>query len=528
VRRSVIAGGDVIDGTGAPTARADIFIQGDVITDVRPASDVHPGWEVVDATGLTISPGFIDVHTHADNAPFLDTDDASKIRQGATTEVVGNCGISLAPVAPEHRHELGIMLQRLMPPVDFHGDTSRELFEAADARGYVTNYAPLIGLGTVRIGAMGMRAQPPTTAELRTMQSFIEEALDAGAFGISSGLIYPPSAYATTDELVALASVLRPGTLYATHMRNESDQLSEAVAEAVEVGERAKARVQISHHKASGKENWGKTKATLAFLADARTRGVDVHQDVYPYVAGSTMLTATLPPEFHEGGDEKLYAAISEPATLETIRTIVTKGRPGFENFVHMAGYDGILISGTASGNYVGKTIAEVARDLSIPEFDALIRVLRDERLKATMVIFTMDETDVARVLSDAATVVGSDSLPPGMGGNPHPRAFGTFPRVLSHYVRERKTIGFEAAIRKMTSLPASIFSIPSRGTIGPGFTGDLVAFDRNAISDDLDFKASDKPPKGIAWVMQAGEIVVKDGDYIGPRRGRRLTPNVA
>jgi N-acyl-D-amino-acid deacylase len=521
----VIAGGCVVDGTGAAPGVCDVYVADGLITELRPSGDVHRGWEVVDAAGLTVAPGFIDVHSHADNAPFLESDDTSKILQGVTTEVVGNCGFSIAPVAPDRRDALWEVLGRVIPRCSFSGSSFSEFLQATDALGYVTNYAPLVGHSVLRIAVMGSEKRRPTSKELAAMCALLEESLDAGAFGLSSGLIYAPGSFADTEELVRLAECLRPNTLYTTHMRSEGDRLLEAVNEALEVGRRANVRVEISHHKAAGRRNWGKTRDSLRAISAARQSGLDVYQDVYPYTAGSTMLAATLPPEAHEGGEAAMLRRLEDPVALERFKTEMECENPSFESLVQMAGYENIVVAGTASGAFEGESIREVAKRLDLGEFEALVHVLRSEALRVTMVVFMMEESDVARVLADEHTVIGSDGLPPGFGGKPHPRTYGTFPRIVARYVRENRLLSLEEAVYRMTALPARIFRIADRGAIVRGRVADLVAFDADRISDDFDYRDPVRPPKGIRWVMQGGNVVVKDGSYLGKRRGIRLRP---
>jgi N-acyl-D-amino-acid deacylase len=521
----VIAGADVIDGSGAPATAADVYIEGERITDVRPSTDSHPGMNVVDARGLTIAPGFIDVHSHADNAPLLDFPDTAKILQGVTTEVVGNCGFSLAPARNEHRGDLFELLRALVPPLDVTWTTMREFFEVADRRGYVTNYAPLVGHSTLRIASMGNAMRAPTDSELKTMQSAVDEAVDAGAFGLSTGLIYPPSAYAQTEEIVELARRLPRHAIYTSHIRGEGTHLLSSVREAIAIAEQSGARLQISHHKAAGRQNWGKTRDTLAMIHDARKRGVDVSQDVYPYVAGSTFLKSLLPPEYLAGSTEDVIGKLKDPEELARLEERLSTDTTGFENFVVNAGYDGIRISSTASRNFEGQTLAEIAAARKCTPFEVLIHILVSERLEATMILFMLDEGDIVRVLCDERTAIGSDGAPPGLPGKQHPRTYGTFPRVISRYVREKRALSLETAVSKMTSLPARIFHIPHRGVIAPGNVADLVAFDAARISDDLDYDNPSKPPLGISWVMLGGEWVVRDREYVGERNAKRLQP---
>ncbi len=525
MKRTVFAGATVIDGTGAPPALRDLYVAGERIEDVRAPADSHGSFDVVDAAGLAIAPGFIDVHSHADNAPLLRDDDTTKILQGVTTEVVGNCGFSLAPASSEHRAALLHMLSPLMPPAAEIGTTFADLLQAADARGYVTNYVPLAGHGTLRVAAMGMERRAARPSERATMRAMLEEAIEAGAFGFSTGLIYPPGLFCQTEEIVELAKCLPPGTIYTSHIRGEGDDLLEAVAEALNVGASAGVRVQISHHKAAGKNNWGKTRDSLALIRRARERGVDVHQDVYPYTAGSTYLKTVLPPEFHEGGNAATLARLQNDDDLRRLRRMLDEGAPGFENFVAEAGYDGILIASTQSRKFEGSTIAEIAVERKSSEFDALVHVLVSEQLNAMMTIFLLDEDDVVRVLCDRHTAIGSDGSSPGVPGRHHPRLYGTFPRVIGRYVRELGVLSLEAAVHKMSGLPARIFNLAERGTIAPGNIADLVAFDPQTFSDDLDYRDPERDPRGLAWVMQRGIEVVRGTRYVGRRCGARLQP---
>ncbi len=523
VTKCVVSGASVLDGSGRPARLDDIFIVDGAIDDVRPLSDDHRGWNVVDATGLTVAPGFIDAHSHADNVPFLLEHDTSKLFQGVTTEVVGNCGFSLAPVNPQYRSEhLGRVS---MWRHEFAGCTFAELLEEADKRGYVTNYVPLVGHGTLRVAAMGMEDRTPTVSEQTHMEELLEEALVAGAFGMSTGLIYPPGTYSETDELVKLASRMPERAIYASHIRGEGSTLLEAVSEALRIGEESSRRVMISHHKATGKSNWGGTITSLGLIHAALERGVDVYQDVYPYIAASTYLSTLIPPEYHAGGRDVTLARLTDPVSLARLKAQLSDVGDAFDNRLLEAGYDHVLIASTAGGTFEGMTIAEIATSLGKTPFDALIHVLVSERLTPTMIIFLMDESDVERVMRDARTAIGSDGLAPGAGGKPHPRLFGTFPRVLSRYVREQGVLTLQQAVYKMTGLPAEIFRLDDVGLVAPGKTADLVAFDAATIADDLDYRDPVRQPKGIAWVMQAGEMVVRDGQLCSDRRGRRLRP---
>lgn len=521
----LLRGAQVVDGTGSAPQSADVLVlDGRVAMVGAPGSVSMQGRQVRDLSGLVLAPGFIDVHSHADNAPLLDSDDTTKILQGVTTEVVGNCGFSLAPRLEAQAESLSTFTRRIFPPLNWQWSTLAELFAVTDARGYVTNYCPLVGHGTLRIAAQGMSGGSVDAEGMAIMRRELESGMDAGAFGLSSGLIYPPAVFSDTAELVALAEVLGGSGLYATHMRGEGDTLFPAIDEALRVGAVA-GRTHISHLKSSGRQNWGKLPEALKRIRAARNGGAAVLQDVYPYTASSTMLTATLPTSFLACSAEDTMARLDTPAGRDELASGIEGGVPGWENHVGGAGWDGILVATTASHADEGQTLAEIASTRGIEPVDVLIEILLRERLQASMVIFSMREDDLETALADEHTMIGSDGLPPGTGGKPHPRLFGTFPRVLGRYSRERGVLSLPEAVRRMTSLPAAGFGIPERGLVAEGYVADLVAFDAAEVADVGDYRDPVHPPAGIPFVMQAGAVVVDGGNYCGTRSGTRLTP---
>ncbi|WP_406690929.1 D-aminoacylase [Saccharopolyspora sp. ID03-671] len=506
----LLTGAHLADGTGTPLRPADVLIDDTRITAVAPPGTLtgHPRR---DLPGLVLAPGFIDAHSHADNAPLLTEHDTTKILQGVTTEVVGNCGFSLAPHTParadDHRHHLG----RLFPPLPVTWRTFAELLHTTDTAGHVTNHCPLVGHGTLRVAATGMSAAGPS---LGHMQALLDEAMSAGAFGLSSGLIYPPALFATTDELTALAEVLGGTGLYATHMRDEGDHLLDAVDEALRIG-RVAGRTHLSHLKATHPRNWGTVPDALDRLHRARADGHDVRQDVYPYTASSTTLTSVLPTGYLSGGDHHTLARL----TARNAHAELTAALGGSTHF------DRILIATTPSHRHEGRTLAEIAEAQSTDPVQALIDVLVTEELRVAMIHFSMHEDDLEAALRDPHTTIGSDGLPPGNGGRPHPRMTGTFPRVLARYTRDRAVLDLPEAVRRMTSLPADTFRIPDRGIVAPGHVADLVAFDPATIRDVGDYQDPMRPPTGVTWVCLAGSTVVEDGRFLGRRAGQRLTP---
>lgn len=522
----LIRDADVLDGTGSPARRADVLIAHGFVEAVEEVGLLtDAGGADIDAGGMTLAPGFIDVHSHADNAPFLDEDDTSKILQGVTTEVVGNCGFSLAPRRNDTAPALEALAARIFPPLPWAWSSFSELLGATDARGYVTNNVPLVGHHALRVAAMGMSDRAPDDRQLALMKDLTDEAFEAGAFGLSSGLIYPPGLFAQTEELVELARRLPADRPYVTHMRGEGSQLLASITEALAIGEGSGRRVHISHLKSAGRPNWGGMRAALDMLDRARARGVDVRQDVYPYTAGSTMLTASLPPWFQEGGEPAVLARLRDPGSLDRLREQLSKDDGTWENHIFGAGWEGIVVASSVSHEFDGRSLARIAADGGMQPCDALVQVLLQEELKVSMIVHSMHEDDLTLAMGHELTMIGSDGLPPGVGGKPHPRMYGTFPRMLARYSRELSTLPLSEAVRRMTSLPAHSFGLRDHGVIAPGKVADLVAFDPKRVRDLADYDEPIREPEGIAWVIVNGELAARDGKYLGRRLGRRLLP---
>lgn len=523
--RTLLANAVIIDGTGGSRFRGSVLVEGDTIQMVssdRSELPVHD--TLIDLEGLVLTPGFIDVHSHADNAPFLTEDDTSKILQGVTTEIVGNCGFSLAPRFPANGDVLEKYSQRIFPPLVWNWNTFREFLAATDVAGYVTNYAPLVGHHSLRIAAMAMDNRAPNGEELKGMLRFLDEALDAGVLGMSTGLIYPPGVFAERQEITTLVRNLPNDAVYTTHMRGEGAQLFKSLEEALKVGEDTGRRVQISHLKAAGRFNWGRMDEALEVIEIARSRGVAVAQDIYPYTAGSTMLTACLPPWFQEGGNDRVMQRLRDSNALKDLREDLAENSGDWENMAMGAGWNGIVVSSTGSHNFESESLAEIAERLDISPCDALVTVLLAEELRASMIVHQMSEEDVITALRNPQTMIGSDGLPPGTGGKPHPRMYGTFPRILGRFSRDLGVINLEEAIRKMTSLPSTTFGLESRGFIESGKKADLVAFNADKVQDVASFNDPMRTPLGLPWVMVNGSIAVQNGEYQGSRLGRRLT----
>ncbi len=517
----LLTGAHLADGTATPLRAADVLVEDGHITAVETPGTIPPdALPSRDLTGLVLAPGFIDVHSHADNAPLLPHDDTTKILQGITTEIVGNCGFSLAPTSSDHA--LSALTERLFPPLELTWSGFADLLTTTDQAGYVTNHCPLVGHSTLRVAAMGMSEHTPDDRAERTMRAGLDEAMTAGAFGLSSGLIYPPALFARTEELSTLAEVLGGDGIYVTHMRDEGSALLESITEALRIGAVA-GRTHLSHLKAAGPGNWGAVPHALEKIDAARADGHRIAQDVYPYTASSTMLTATLPAEFLAGDERTLLNRLTSSTGRDELAEAFAAGRPGWQH--HGGGWDHVLVATTASHTDEGRTLAHIAAERGVDPVDALIEILVREKLRASMVHFSMHEHDLEAALADSHTMIGSDGLPPGTGGKPHPRLFGTFPRLLGRYSRDRAILDLPEAVRRMTALPAHEFRIPARGRIAPGYVADLVAFDPATVTDVGDYQDPAHPPHGIPWVCQAGRTVVDNGAHLGGRHGSRLTP---
>ncbi|MCX7838153.1 MAG: D-aminoacylase [Anaerolineae bacterium] len=524
----IIRNGTIFDGTGAPARRVDVGIVGDTIAALDDLSRATAA-RVLDATNRYVTPGFIDIHTHSDETVFLAPTMDSKIHQGVTTEVTGNCGSSVAPMLGAARDDLMREMARY-PELVLDWQTLDEYLTRVERTRLSTNYATYVGHGTLRACVMGYAMRAPTSDELTQMQRLLAQALDEGAWGLSTGLIYPPSSYADVDELVALSRVVAErGGLYASHIRNEGERLLEAVDEAITIGERAQIRVQLAHHKAAGKNNWGKVNASLEKIAQARERGLVVCADQYPYIASSTGLGVVLPDWAHEGGWSKLAERLRDADTRQRIVEAVRAARPGWENPAVDSGWHKILIVGCASDRSLqGKTVWQIAEMWNKDPVETSLDLLLANEGIVQIVIFSMSEDDVKTVMRVPWVFVGSDSSARAPTGplaesQCHPRAYGTFPRVLAKYVRDERVLTWEQAIAKMTSGPARMLGLDRRGELRVGYFADVVVFDPQTIADTATFTEPHQFPRGIEYVLVNGVVTIERGAHTGARAGRVL-----
>lgn len=508
----------VVDGTGAPGFFGDVGVVGDRIAQIGDvtASSAH---RTIDVGGAVLAPGFIDLHTHSDfTLPCFPRAEAM-VRQGVTTQLVGNCGFSPFPVQRDRVDLLRTYIAFLDAGLSWEWQDAAGYAEHLERLPLACNVALQVGHGAVRIAVMGFDNRDPTSSELRAMEGLIARAFEQGVVAISSGLIYVPGSYSRTEELVALVKVAkRYGGFYSSHIRGEGDTLLDAVNEALTIGHLAGVPVQLSHHKAMGKRNWGRVETTLQMIDLARSEGHDVLADQYPYTAGSTTLAAIMPKWAMEGGIEAMLDRLQNPDTWARILagiagTSLDQGSIETREFEPEA----IMISYVPDGPNKwceGMMLTDIAAERGENPIEAAMHLLQSERGAVQMIVFAMSEEDVRRVMRHPAVAIASDgwTLSPAAGGKPHPRSYGTYARVLGRYVREERVLSLEEAVRKMTSLPAQRLGCYNRGLVRPDCIADLVVFDPDRITDRATFRDPHQFCDGVTHVVVNGQLIIDDG----------------
>ena len=533
-----IINGKIVDGSGEASYKGDIGIIGEKIAEIGDLSNKEAK-NTIDANGKVVSPGFIDIHTHSDMSLVYDRYARSRIYTGVTTDVIGNCGIGVAPVKEENRQllldYLGTRIVGSMPvKLELPWDTYESYIKYMEENPPAVNVAPLLAQGAIRIHEMGFSKEDPTDDQLKNMIDLTEECFKCGALGLTSGLVYLPGEFTSQKELIELNKVTKKyGGFYATHMRNEGDDIEKAMDEAIDVCRQSGAPLEISHLKLSGKPNFGKTDMLFDKIEKARAEGLDVTFDVYPYNSGMTSLSALMPPWAFEGGVDKMIERIKLPKNREKIIHDIENGLPGWQNFASIVkSVPGIMIASVVKDEdswMEGKTLEEISKELGIDDiYTTIFEILIKENGRVQMVVEGMDEDDVIKILSRDDVSVGSDSMSLSHIGllsksSTHPRAFGTPSIVLGHYSREKGLFSIEKAVRKLTSNPAKRLGLKDRGLLKEGYYADIVIFDENTIIDKSTYKNPKQYPEGIDTVLVNGNIAFKDGEQLDVLCGKVL-----
>lgn len=517
----IIRNGKIIDGTGSPWYYGDIGISNGIIKKIGKLNHIE-SVETIDAQRQIVSPGFIDMHTHSDlvilDEPLIE----AKVRQGITTDLLGQDGIAAAPLPSEYVSPWKKNMAGLngTPPIEWDWRTVGDYISKIEANKPSYNLAVLVPHGNIRMEVMGLDNRLATDQEIEQMQRVLRRSLDEGAVGLSTGLIYPPCCFAEMKELEALCQVIAEyGVPLVIHQRSEGDEILESMQELVDMMKRCGAHLHFSHLKNCGKDNWHKTADVLKTIDLARADGLEVTFDQYPYTAGSTMLSAILPPWAHDGGSEKMLERLKDSVQRKRMVSEMATALKGWDSISKWADWDGIIITAVAteeSQGYVGKTIKEIGAIKNTTDYANLaLDLILQEKNAVGMIDFVMNEESVQAILAHPAGTIGSDGL---LGGEPHPRAFGSFPRILGKYVRENHVLSLEEMIRRMTSQPARIIGLQDRGIIREGMAADIVIFNPDSIIDQATYETPRQHNKGIDYVIVNGQIVInKEQSYRKP-----------
>jgi len=520
----VITDAVVFDGLGGPPLEADVAIGADTIQAVGKVKPSR-GKRIIEAKGLAVSPGFIDVHDHTDVSLIINPKAESVIHQGITTLVSGNCGGSAFPI-PDSVFEKEKENAKAVYGLDLTWKDMAGFFSRLEETGIALNYSTLVGHGSIRGAAMGFNDRPPSPEELERMKSLVEEHMRGGAFGLSSGLEYTPGSFARPEELTELCRVVaRLSGIYATHMRDEDEGILESLDECIGAARESGVRLQVSHLKVGGHRNWPKVDAALAKLDQAKQEGIDLFCDRYPYIAGSTGLSSYFPLWAREGTSEDFLRRLQDPALDARLRAHLATHE------ARLGSWEKVLISSVILDKnkpLQGKTILEAAREAGKPPYDFIRDLLIEEKAMVGMITFYGHEDVLKKILAHPLVGIGCDGsavAPYGIlsAGKPHPRNYGTFPRVLGKYVREEKLVPLETMIHRITAIPALRFGFEKRGRIAPGFYADLVIFNPDTVADRATWVDPHQYPVGVEYVIVNGQVVVEHGEHTGRLPGKIL-----
>ena len=523
----VIRGGTVYDGSGAAPFTGDVAIKGDRIAYVGPKAPKR-GREEIDATGKAVSPGFVNMLAHPEESLLVDGRALSDLRQGVTLEVMGEG--SMGPLSQQMK-ELGKQRQGDIQ-FDIDWTTLGEYLTKLEKKGIAPNIAAFVGAGTVRTYVLGEKDVQPTAAQLDEMRKLVRQAMEEGAMGVTTALIYAPNSYAKTPELIALAQESgKCGGMYSAHMRSEGAKVIEAVKETIEIARASGAPAEIYHLKLGGKDNWNKLDAVIREVENARAAGIRITSDMYNYTAGATGLDAAMPPWVQSGGLEEWITKLKSPGTRQRVLAEMRNSNPTWENLFRAAGPEGVLLLGFKSEKLkplMGKTIAQVAKERGVSPEDAAIDLVIEDGSRVEVAYFLMSEENIKRQIALPWVMFNSDADAPAPEGvflksNRHPRTYGNFARLLGKYVRDEKVIPLEEAIRKLTSLPTSVLSIPERGVLKEGYFADVVIFDPKTVQDHATFEKAAQLATGVENVWVNGKQALKNSEATRDWSGRAV-----
>lgn len=509
----IIKGGSVIDGTGKPAYIADVAINDGKIVSIK--SGIEGGLKVIDANGLTVTPGFIDSHSHADSKILYCPEQREKIEQGITTSVSGQCGGSVVPVG---KNTLKDKLESVTP-FGLLGDVCNSfesLYDSLEKGSLGANFLCFIGHGTIRRAVIGVDDRAPSSAELEEMKTILRNAFEQGAAGLSFGLFYSPGCYADTAEALALAKVAKEyNRPVSAHIRTESDGLVDATMEFIKIVRESGCRGILSHHKAVQHRNWGKVNTTLQLLQEAVDEGVDIYCDVYPYCASSTKFSqAFVPNSWRGGGTQELIKRICDPALNEQNKKAYYETHSRDSSWI-------LLAFCPCRKEFEGMTLDKIANILNMDPYDAAMKLIVDSNDRCNACFFSVSEDDLKRVMSWNRAMICTDSGMAYSSTKFHPRMVGSFPRAIGRYVRQHEVVSLEEMIRKMTSLPASVYELEGKGLLKEGYDADICIFDANKLIDNADFQNCSERAEGLNYVLLAGHIVVENATHSGAMYGK-------
>ena len=524
--RTLIKHGLIVDGNKTPAYEGDILIENEKILKI--SQDLNEEADkVIDAKGRVICPGFIDTHSHSDLVILVNPYNEVKIRQGITTEVLGQDGISMAPLPQEHISSWRKNLAGLdgeSDEIDWKYETTENYLKMMDYNGVGLNETYLVPHGNVRMEAMGLEDRPATKEEIQKMCEITERELKAGAIGLSTGLIYIPCAYSLTEEIIEMCKVVaKYDGVFVVHQRSEADTILTSMEEIIEIGKQSGVKVHFSHFKVCGKANWKYIPQVIELLEKTEKEGIRVSFDQYPYAAGSTMLGVVLPPWAHSGGTDKLIERLSDENERAKMKKDIANGIEGWDNFIEFAGIDQIFVTSVKTDknkDTIGKSLLEIGKMRGKDPLDATFDLLKEEENAVGMVDFYGLEEHIIGFMKRDEQNVCTDGL---LAGKPHPRAYGSFPKILGRYVRELNVLTIEEAVYKMTKKAATSFSIKDRGELKEGYFADIVIFDKDTVSGCDDFINSMQYPTGIDYVIINGNCVVEEGKYNKIKAGKVL-----